>query len=61
VNLIRKRNLQESVRAVRGQAVRAETDATVQAIDVLLIFLGIFMNYASVEELLSEKSLKPPG
>jgi hypothetical protein len=48
------------VRAVRGQAVRAETDATVQAIDVLLIFLGIFMNYASVEELLSEKSLKPP-
>jgi hypothetical protein len=31
------------------------------SIDVLLIFFfGIFMKYASVEELLCEKDLKPP-
>jgi hypothetical protein len=52
-------NLQESVRLVRGEAVRAETDATVQAVNVLLILPLLLMNYASVEELLSEQNGKP--
>lgn len=47
------------MRAVRGQAVRANTGATVQAKDVLFILLCILVNYTSVEELLPEKSLKP--
>lgn len=54
-----RRNLQESVRAVRGQTVRAKTDATVQAIDVLFVLLGLFVNYACVIEFLCEKDLKP--
>jgi hypothetical protein len=45
------------MRAVRGQAVRAKTDATVQAINILFILLSLFMNYASVVELLCEKNL----
>jgi len=48
------------MRVVRGQAMRAKTDATVQAINVLFILLSLFMNYASVVELLSEEHLKPP-
>lgn len=48
------------MRAVGGQTVRAEADATVQAIDVLFILLGLFMNYACVVELLCEKHFKPP-
>lgn len=52
-------NLQESVRLVRGEAVRAETDATVQAVNVLLILPLLLMNYAGVEELLSEQNGKP--
>lgn len=52
-------NLQESVRLVRGEAVRAETDATVQAVNVLLVLPLLLVNYASVEELLSEQNGKP--
>lgn len=47
------------MRAVRGQTVRAETDATIQAIDVLLVLLCLLVNYASVVELLGEEDLKP--
>jgi len=49
------------MRAVRGQTVRAETDATIQAIDVLLVLLCLLVNYASVVELLGEEDLKPSG
>jgi len=47
------------MRAVRGQTVRAETDATIQAIDVLLVLLRLLVNYASVVELLRKEDLKP--
>ena len=40
--------------------MRAETDATVHAIHVLLVLLGLFVNYASVVELLCEEHLEPP-
>lgn len=46
---------------MRGQTVRAETDATIQAIDVLLVLLCLLVNYASVVELLGEEDLKPSG
>lgn len=40
------------MRAVRGQAMRANGHATVQAKDVLFILSGIFMSNAGAEELL---------
>lgn len=46
---------------MRGQTVRAEADATIQTVNVLLILLCLFMNYAGVVELLSEEDLKPTG
>lgn len=44
---------------MRGQAVRAETEATVQAVDVFLVLSRLFMNYAGVVEFLCEKHFKP--
>lgn len=56
-----RQNLQEPVRAVRGQTVRTETGATIQTVNVLFILLGLFMIYAGVVEFLGEENLKPSG
>lgn len=37
---------------MRRQAVRAETEATVETVNILLVLLSFFVNYASVVELL---------
>ena len=49
------------MRAVRGQAVRADTEGTVETEDVFLVLFGIFMNHTGVEEFLAQKRLHPDG
>lgn len=56
----RERDLQEAVRGVVSEAVRANALTTIKAKNILFIFLLILVNHAGVEEFLIQKSIKPP-